>query len=328
MKPINNTNSFSFRRLWQVIGIDLRAYSFSRRMYIGIVFIFLATQLGALRECVTFYKTGMIESAQMFDHFALQQAPLFYCFLFGMMLFSIAIAYGLGEKSDAIYYLKLPAANAEKFVSRAMIAVVEPIVMTLLALLTADLIRIGIVEYNIAVNPDYADALLTDNFKGLTIPHLLSKISWAFSHWFTIGIEGTMFPSDGYVVLSTNPEYAGYAFTAFCVLVLAWLHSFVLLVGHIWNRKPSVIFLLVLSALVFVIIRYYPYVLKPLSPILIKMMNNQQYACIGFVVFDFLFLGSCIFNWWFSFRLFTHKQVVSQGWGLRMFLNRSKEEAV
>ena len=326
MKPINNTNSFSLRRLIRVIRIDLSAYSLSRRMYIGMAFIFLATQLGALRECVTFYKTGMIESAQMFEHFTLQIAPVFYCFLFGMMLFSIATAYGLGEKSDAIYYLKLPATNAEKFVSRAVIAMIEPIVMTLLAMLTVDLVRIGIVEYRMAVNPDYA--VLTDGFKGLTILHLLSKISWAFSHWFTIGIEGSMFPSDGYAVLSANSEYVGYAFTAFCVLVLVWMYSLALLVGHLWNRKPSVIFLLVLSALVFVIIRYYPYVLKPLSPILIKMMNNQQYACIGFVVFDFLFLGSCIFNWWFSFRLFTHKQVVSQGWGLRMFLNRRKEEAV
>lgn len=326
MKPINNTNSFSLRRLIRIIRIDLSAYSLSRRMYIGIVFIFLATQLGALRECVTFYKTGMIESAQMFEHFTLQIAPVFYCFLFGMMLFSIAIAYGLGEKSDAIYYLKLPATNAEKFVSRAVIAMIEPIVMTLLAMLTVDLVRIGIVEYRMAVNPDYA--VLTDGFKGLTIPHLLSKISWAFSHWFTMGIEGSMFPSDGYAVLSANSEYVGYVFTAFCVLVLVWMYSLALLVGHLWNWKPSVIFLLVLSALVFVIIRYYPYVLKPLSPILMKMMNNQQYACIGFVVFDFLFLGSCIFNWWFSFRLFTHKQVVSQGWGLRMFLNRRKEEVV
>ena len=324
MNTINN--NFSLTRLVKVIGIDLRAYSLSRRMYIGVVFIFLATQLGALRECVTFYKTGMIESAQMFDHFAFQQAPIFYGFLFGMMLFSIATAYGLGGKSDAIYYLNLPATNSEKFLSRAVIAVIEPIVMTLLAMLTVDLVRIGIVEYRMAVNPDYA--VLTDSFKGLTIPHLLSKISWAFSHWFTMGVEGTMFPSDGYVVLSANPKHAGYAFTAFCVLVLAWLHSFVLLVGHIWNRKPSVMFLLILSALVFVIIRYYPCAFGPLSPILIKMMNNQQHAYIGFVVFDFLFLGSCIFNWWFSFRFFTHKQVVSQGWGLRMFLNRRKEATV
>ena len=169
MKPINNTNSFSFRRLIRVIRIDLSAYSLSRRMYIGMAFIFLATQLGALRECISFYKTGMIESAQMFEHFTLQIAPVFYSFLFGMMLFSIATAYGLGEKSDAIYYLKLPATNAEKFVSRAVIAMIEPIVMTLLAMLTVDLVRIGIVEYRMAVNPDYA--VLTDGFKGLTIPH-------------------------------------------------------------------------------------------------------------------------------------------------------------
>ena len=36
MKPINNTNSFSLRRLIKVMRIDLSAYSLSRRMYIGI----------------------------------------------------------------------------------------------------------------------------------------------------------------------------------------------------------------------------------------------------------------------------------------------------
>ena len=326
MKPINNTNSFSLTRLWQVLKVDMRSISTSRQMYFGFAILFLASQLGGLSECIATYHLGAVEAAQLFEHFSLQQAPIFYAFLFGMMLFSIATAYGLGEKSDATYYLSIPATNGEKFVSRAAIAMVEPIVMALLALLTADLVRMGIVEYRMAVNPDYV--VLTDGFKGLTIPYLLSKISWAFSHWLTIGVEGTWLPSNGYVLLSANPEYVGYAFTAFCVLVLVWMYSLALLVGHLWNRKPSVIFLLVLSALVFVIIRYYPYVLKPLSPILIKMMNNQQYACIGFVVFDFLFLGPCIFNWWFSFRLFTHKQVVSQGWGLRMFLNRRKEEAV
>ena len=69
-------------------------------------------------------------------------------------------------------------------------------------------------------------------------------------------------------------------------------------------------FLLLLSALVFVIIRYYPYALRLLSPVLIKMMNNQEYACIGFVVFDLLLMCLAVFNWWLSYRLFSRKQVV------------------
>ena len=69
-------------------------------------------------------------------------------------------------------------------------------------------------------------------------------------------------------------------------------------------------FLLLLSALVFVIIRYYPYALRLLSPVLIKMMNNQEYACIGFVVFDILLMCLVVFNWWLSYRLFLRKQVV------------------
>ena len=85
-------------------------------------------------------------------------------------------------------------------------------------------------------------------------------------------------------------------------------------------------FLLLLSALVFVIIRYYPYALRLLSPVLIKMMNNQEYACIGFVVFDILLMCLVIFNWWLSYRLFSRKQVVPVS-RVNFFKNR-KEAAV
>ena len=84
-------------------------------------------------------------------------------------------------------------------------------------------------------------------------------------------------------------------------------------------------FLLLLSALVFVIIRYYPYALRLLSPVLIKMMNNQEYACIGFVVFDILLICLVVFNWWLSYRLFSRKQVVPVS---RVNFFKNRKEAV
>lgn len=325
MKPISNTNSFSLRRLAKVMRIDLSAYSLSRRMYIGIVFIFLATQLGALRECITFYKTGMIESAQMFEHFALQQAPVFYSFMFGMMLFSIATAYGLGEKSDAIYYLNIPASNAEKFVSRAVIAMIEPIVMTLLAMLTADLVRIGIVEYRMAVNPDYA--VLTDSFKGLTIPQVVGGVQQVVQHWY--GFWGTDFVSaEGYISI------AGFGFNAFRgimmvlfgVVSIMFIHSWFLVIG-LYNFTPIGI-LVIGTALILLKGKAIDAVVSAGDVTISTYGNLLQGHVAWSVVILILLISLTILCWRIGYRAFTRKQVVMPENFLTKLQQKRKEEAV
>lgn len=322
MKPISNTNSFSLRRLAKVMRIDLSAYSLSRRMYIGIVFIFLATQLGALRECVTFYKTGMIESAQMFEHFALQQAPVFYSFMFGMMLFSIATAYGLGEKSDAIYYLNIPASNAEKFVSRAVIAMIEPIVMTLIALLTTDLVRIGIVEYRMAVNPDYA--VLTDSFKGVTIPQILGSVQQTVQHWYSFG--GTDFVSaEGYISI------AGFGFNAFRgimmilfgVVSIMFIHSWFLVIG-LYNFTPIGI-LVIGTALILLKGKAIDAVVSAGDATISTYGNLLQGHVAWSVVILILLISLTILCWRIGYRAFTRKQVVMPENILSKLSNKRKE---
>ena len=325
MKPISNTNSFSLRRLAKVIRIDLSAYSLSRRMYIGIAFIFLATQLGALRECISFYKIGMIESAQMFEHFALQQAPVFYSFLFGMMLFSIATAYGLGEKSDAIYYLNIPASNAEKFVSRAVIAMIEPIVMTLIALLTADLVRIGIVEYRMAVNPDYA--VLTDSFKGITIPQILGSVQQTVQHWYSFG--GTDFVSaEGYISI------AGFGFNAFRsimmilfgVVSMAFIHSLFLVMGLCWTNFIGIAVLIIGSALLLLKGKAIDAIVSAGDITMSTYGNLLQHEVLSIAILV-LFTTLTVVNWRISYRAFTRKQVVMPE-NILSKLSNKREEAV
>lgn len=326
MKPISNTNSFSLRRLAKVIGIDLSAYSLSRRMYIGIVFIFLATQLGALRECITFYKTGMIESAQMFEHFALQQAPVFYSFMFGMMLFSIATAYGLGEKSDAIYYLNLPASNAEKFVSRAVIAMIEPIVMTLIALLTTDLVRIGIVEYRMAVNPDYA--VLTDSFKGLTIPQVLGGVQQVVQHWY--GFWGTDFVSaEGYISMAGygHNAFRGIMMILFGVVSIAFILSLFLLIGLCFTNFRIIIILVLAATLFFLQGKAIDAVVSAGDATISTYGNLLQHEALGIAILVIL-VTLTIVNWRISYRAFTRKQVVMPENFLTKLQQKRKEEAV
>jgi hypothetical protein len=155
---------------------------------------------------------------------------MFYAFLVGMWLFSISTVSAMGEKPAAIYYLSLPASNKEKFVSRVLIALVEPVVFLILAMFVVDLLRIGIVDYRMGVNPDYA--VLPADFKGLTVPALLTK------GWQTIQ---DMFMHGGteYVNAAGDISMAGFGFSAFrgvlmvllCIVSLLFVHSLFLLVG-------------------------------------------------------------------------------------------------
>lgn len=326
MKPINNTNSFSLRRLARVIRIDLSAYSLSRRMYIGMAFIFLATQLGALRECISFYKTGMIESAQMFEHFALQQAPVFYSFLFGMMLFSIATAYGLGEKSDATYYLSIPATNVEKFVSRTAIAMVEPIVMSLLALLTADLVRIGIVEYRMAVNPDYA--VLTDSFKGLTIPQVLGGVQQTVQHWYNFW--GTDFvDAEGYVSIAGfgHNAFRGTMTILFGVVSMALIHSLFLVIGLCWTDFTAIVFFVIGSVFLLLKGKAIDAIVATGDATISTYGNLLQHEVLGVAIIALL-TTLTIVNWRIGYRAFTRKQVVMPENFLSKSRKKRKEEAV
>ncbi len=326
MKPINNTNSFSLRRLIRVIRIDLSAYSLSRRMCIGIAFIFLATQLGALRECTAFCKTGMIESAQLFEHFVLQQVPIFYGFLFGMMLFSIASMMHLGDKSDAIYYLTLPASSKEKFVSNAILAVIEPIIMTSLAMLLADLVRIGVVEYRMAVNPNYA--VLTSDFHGLTLPHLFDHLQRIVQHCYHLG--GTdIVNAEGYISMGgfDFSAFRGILMVLFCIMSMLFVHSIFLLVGACCPNFTMIGILVVGSALLLLKEKAIDAVASTGDVTISAYGNLLQHEVLSIALL-ILFATLTIVNWRLSYRAFTRKQVVIPENFLSKIFTIRKEETV
>ena len=326
MKPINNTNSFSLRRLWQVLKVDMRALSMTRRMHIGFVLIFLATQLGALRECATFCKTGMIESAQLFEHFVLQQVPIFYGFLFGMMLFSIASMMHLGDKSDAIYYLALPASNKEKFVSNALLAVIEPIIMTSLAMLLADLVRIGVVEYRMAVNPNYA--VLTSDFHGFTLPHLFDHLQRIVQHCYHLG--GTdIVNTEGYISMGGFgfSAFRGILMVSFCIISMLFVHSIFLLVGACCPNF-TVIGILVAGTTLLLLKEKAIDIVASTGNVTISAYGNLLQHEVWGIALPILLATLTIVNWRISYRVFTSKQVVMPEGILSKIFNIRKEEAV
>ena len=293
---------------------------------IGIAFIFLATQLGALRECTAFCKTGMIESAQLFEHFVLQQVPIFYGFLFGMMLFSIASMMHLGDKSDAIYYLTLPASSKEKFVSNAILAVIEPIIMTSLAMLLADLVRIGVVEYRMAVNPNYA--VLTSDFHGLTLPHLFDHLQRIVQHCYHLG--GTdIVNAEGYISMGGFgfSAFRGILMILFCVMSILFVHSLFLLVGSYCPNFTAIGILVVGSTLLLLKGRAIDAVAST-GEVTISVYGNLLHHEVLSIALLIFFATLTIVNWRLSYRAFTRRQVVMPENFLSKIFTIRKEEAV
>lgn len=320
MNTINNT--FSLRRLWNVLRIDLRAYTNTRMMYIGILFIFLASESGDLRHCIASYKMGVVDASQLFAMYVDGLAPMFYAFLVGMMLFSISTLSAMGEKNDAIYYLSLPASNKEKFVSRVLIALVEPIVFVILAMLVVDLLRIGLVEYRMGVNPDYA--VLSADFKGFTVPALLTK------GWQTIQ---DMFMHGGteYVNAAGEISMAGFGFSTFrgvlmvllCIVSLLLVHSLFLLIGSCWTNFTAIAIVTFGIALWLLRGKAIDAIASAGDVTLSAYGNLLQGGVVWSVVLLVALVALTVVNWRVSYRYFTRKQVVMP---TPQFINFTKRE--
>lgn len=306
MNTINNT--FSLRRLWNVLRIDLKAFTNTRMMYIGVLFILLASESGDLRHCIASYKMGVVDASQLFSMYVDGLAPMFYAFLVGMLLFSISTLSAMGEKSDAIYYLSLPASNKEKFVSRVLIAIVEPIVFVILAMLVVDLLRIGIVDYRMGVNPDYA--VLPAEFKGLTVPALLAK------GWQTIQ---DMFAHGGteYVNAAGDISMTGFGFSTFrgvlmvllCIVSLLFVHSLFLLIGCCWSNFTAIA-LTVVGVTLFILRDKAIDAVASAGDGAITAYNGLLQSEVWGVIVLLLLSVLTVLCWCASYHNFTQKQVV------------------
>ena len=310
MNTIRNT--FSLRRLWNVLRIDLRAYTNARMMYIGILFIFLASQLGELWHCISYFKLGAVDASQLFATYIGGLAPVFYAFLIGMLLFAISTVSGMGDKGDAIYYLSLPASNREKFVSRVLITIVDPVVGVVLTMLIVDLMRIGIVEYRMGVNPAYA--VLTADFKGLSVPALLGHAWQTIQHMFTHG--GTE-----YVNATGDISMAGFGFSAFrgaivvsfAVVALLFVHSLFLLIGCCWSNF-TVITIATLGIALWLLRDKAIDAIVSAGDVTVSAYGNLlQGGVVWSVLLLVVLVVLTVMNWCVSYRFFTRKQVVMPG---------------
>ena len=263
MKPISNTNSFSFRRLGEVLKRDIQA---DKMLYLGlfIVSFLLMTYLQVRhfdsRNHLFYIERGEISKAimnlrfEMFSHSLM--ALLFYI---GVM--TATFCNPVRKKRKATSYLMMPVTCAERFVSRVLITIFGTLIMTLLVWLLSDLTRMGIV----ATFSRYSDAIGCNVF---TINHTL----WALGRTFSVNV----FKSNG-VTLPLTANYAMVAFYVYC-------HSLMLLGACIF-RNP------IAGFLPFAAFAY----LVSLSHFFENMMTQHSVSTL------IIFMALIIFNWWLSY---------------------------
>ena len=275
MNTITNTNSFSFRRLGEVLKRDIQA---DKMLYLGLfiasflLMTYLQVQHFDSHNHLLYIKRGEISKAimelriEMFSHSLM--ALLFYI---GVM--TATFCNPVRKKQKATSYLMMPVTCAERFVSRVIITIFGTLIMTLLVWLLSDLARMGIVT----TFSRYSAAIECNEF---TINHTLA----ALGRTFTTNVH----MSNGV----THPLVANYAVIAFYV----YSHSLMLLGACIF-RNPLAGFL-PFAALVLLIyatsdstfwddiLTVYPVYTVVASTILI------------------------IFNWWLSYYHFSRKQIV------------------
>ena len=302
MKPINNTNSFSFRRLWMVLKRDLME---NRKRYIGVFFVmfiaFLAYQLQDMQDII---ELSLIRTYEQGDYMASLATDLIPCF-YGILSLALMCAASdmtsvpMGSKQHATNYMMMPATNLEKFLSRIFINTVMVIVMAYVALLCADLVRMLFV-------PFYE----IKEFYGLTLPKVFVSgcdpfveiYKSAGQDWGTV--EGLR------TVVGFNPA-RGFIAASWLGVIILLIHSILMLGGCIW-RKAAIIKTLALG-MGFIFFGAWLVEQCNLSWIfhddyLLKWYLNSSLAR----VLTYLLLIVPIFNWWLSFRIFSLKQVVER----------------
>ena len=302
MKPINNTNSFSFRRLWMVLKRDLVE---NRKRYIGVFFImfavFLAYQLQDMQDII---ELSLIRTYEQGDYMASLATDLIPCF-YGILSLALMCAASdmtsvpIGSKQHATNYMMMPATNLEKFLSRIFINTVMVIVMAYVALLCADLVRMLFV-------PFYE----IKDFYGLTLPKVFVSGSDPFVEIYKMAGQDWGTVEGLRTVVGFNPA-RGFIAASWLGVIILLIHSILMLGGCIW-RKAAIIKTLAL-AIGFIFFGAWLVEQCNLSWIfhddyLLKWYLNSSLAR----VLTYLLLIAPIFNWWLSFRIFSLKQVVER----------------
>lgn len=191
-------------------------------------------------------------------------------------------------KASRSLFLMLPATNMEKFISRLLYTVVGTSLMIFASWMIADIIQF---VFSLFLTPGMQGSLVARAFEQLFL-----KNNFDSSHF--VVRNGTS------VLRQTFPV------GMFLLSLTIFNHSFFTLGGTIFRKSATLLTICSSFILMFLMALISSFVD---DDVLVHFVQSMQPNTFGWLMVN-VFLLLSVFNYWASYKLFTHMQIINNKW--------------
>lgn len=191
-------------------------------------------------------------------------------------------------KASRSLFLMLPATNMEKFISRLLYTVVGTSLMIFASWMIADIIQF---VFSLFLTPGMQGSLVARAFEQLFL-----KNNFDSSHF----------------VVRNGTNVLGQTFPVgmFLLSLTIFNHSFFTLGGTIFRKSATLLTICSSFILMFLMALISSFVD---DDVLVHFVQSMQPNTFGWLMVN-VFLLLSVFNYWASYKLFTHMQIINNKW--------------
>lgn len=191
-------------------------------------------------------------------------------------------------KASRSLFLMLPATNMEKFISRLLYTVVGTFLMIVASWMIADMIQF---VFSLFLTPGMQGSLVARAFEQLFL-----KNNFDSSHF----------------VVRNGTSVLGQTFPVGMVLfsLTLFTHSFFTLGGTVFRKSATLLTICSSFILMFATAMISSFVDED---VLVHFVHSMEPDTFGWLMVN-VFLLLSVFNYWVSYKLFTHMQVINNKW--------------
>ena len=194
----------------------------------------------------------------------------------------------MNTKASRSLFLMLPATNMEKFISRLLYTVVGTSLMIFASWMIADIIQF---VFSLFLTPGMQGSLVARAFEQLFL-----KNNFDSSHF----------------VVRNGTSVLGQTFPVgmFLLSLTIFNHSFFTLGGTVFRKSATLLTICSSFILMFLTALISSFVD---DDVLVHFVQSMQPNTFGWLMVN-VFLLLSVFNYWASYKLFTHMQIINNKW--------------
>lgn len=191
-------------------------------------------------------------------------------------------------KASRSLFLMLPATNMEKFTSRLLYTVLGTSLMIVASWIIADIIQF---VFSLFLTPGMQGSLV-----GTVFEELFLKNNFDSSHF----------------VVRNGTSVLGQTFPVgmFLLSLTIFTHSFFTLGGTVFRKSATLLTICSSFILMFLTVLISSFVD---DDVLVHFVQSMQPNTFGWLMVN-VFLLLSVFNYWASYKLFTHMQIINNKW--------------